>query len=138
MINRIKQAIVNQIINLYPRITIYDEDVPQDFDTPSFFISVVDQDYNKRISNRYSSTLSFDISYFSDQPNTDIKNDCLLVQQNLFRHFDLLHIFRVKEKNANITDNVLHFMFKIKYSEIEINTEEVKVKSLTSNVDVKE
>lgn len=137
VLNRIKQAIVNQIVILYPGITIYDEDIPQDFDTPSFLITVIEQDYTKGIGNRYYSEVSFDLAYFSDQPTTDIKGDCLSVQQNILRSFDIVDRFRFFNKSATITDNVLHFMFKVRYSEMK-NEEEIKMKSMISEVDVKE
>lgn len=136
MINSIKQAIVNQIISLYPNITIYDEDVPQGFDTPCFLITVVEQDYTKGIGKNISE-ISFDLAYFSDQPSTDIKNDCLLVQQNLFRGFDLIDKYRCYNKKAEIEDNILHFIFKVKYSEIKV-TEEIPMSKLSSNVTKKE
>lgn len=118
MINDIKQAIVNKLLELYPNYTIYDEDVPQGFKTPSCFITLIDQDYNKRISNKYKSLLSFDVAYFSNKGKTEIKEDCLEVQLNLFREFDLIGTYRVTNKLASIADNVLHFTFNISYSEI--------------------
>ena len=90
MINDIKQCIVNALLNVYPGITIYDEDIPQNFKTPSFLISLTDHNYNKRIDNKFNGEVSFDISFFSSEEKTDIKNDCIRVQQDLFRNFDLI------------------------------------------------
>lgn len=118
MINNIKQAIVNQLLELYPTYTIYDGDVPQNFKTPSFLIALIEQDYNKRLNNKFKSLLSFDIAYFSDKGITEIKNDCLEVQLNLFRGFDLISTYRAFNKQATIVDNVLHVTFNINYSEI--------------------
>lgn len=138
MINSIKQAIVNQIIKLYPNPTIYDEDIPQGFDTPCFLITVVEQGYTKGIGKNRSE-ISFDLSYFSDQPSTEIKGDCLLVQQELFRGFDLIGQYRCYDKKAQIEDNILHFMFKVKYSEIEITEGDNNIfNSISLGVKIKE
>ena len=118
MISSVKQAIVDKLLECYQGYTIYDEDVPQHFRTPSFLITLIDQEYRKRINDKFDSVLSFDVAHFSDKENTEIKADCLEVQLNLFRAFDLIGTFRVLNKQATITDNVLHFTFEIRYSEI--------------------
>lgn len=121
MINKIKREITNKLIMACP--TIYDEDIPQNFITPSFLVSVIEQDYEKRINAKYKSQISFDIAYFSNKDKTEIKEDCLKMQEKLLRDFDLVGGFRAGNKRANITDNVLHFMFDITYSEMLIETE---------------
>lgn len=135
MINDIKQAIVDKLLELYPNYTIYDEDIPQDFKTPSFFIALIDQDYSKRLNNKYRSLLSFDVAYFSNEGKTEIKEDCLEVQLNLFRNFDLIGTYRILEKQATITDNVLHFTFNINYSEIITETGTlIETKEVNTNI----
>ena len=126
MINKIKQVLALKLKSLYPNITIYDEDIPQNFKTPSFFITVIDQEYSKRLFNKYNSTLNLDIAYFSNKDKTEIKNDCLEVQQNLFRELDIVSSFRILDKQATITDNVLHLICTTKYSEIK-QEEEIKM-----------
>ncbi|MCF6466347.1 phage tail terminator family protein [Clostridium sp. Cult2] len=118
MINSVKREIVNKLLVLYPNYTIYDEDIPQNFKKPSFLITLIDQDYSKRLNTKFKSLLSFDIAYFSNSRTTEIKEDCLSVQLNLFREFDLIGTYRVLNKQATITDNVLHFTLDINYSEI--------------------
>lgn len=137
MINNIKQCIVDNLLNIYPSTTIYDEDVPQNFKTPSFLITLTDYSYSKRINNKFNVEVSFDISFFSDKEKTEIKNDCIKVQQNLFRGFDLITNYRVLDKQATIVDNVLHFTFKIKYSEIN-DIEELKMITAELNTKIKE
>ena len=135
MINDIKQCIVDNLLNIYPDITIYDEDIPQNFKTPSFLITLTDQDYSKRINNKFNGEVSFDISFFSENDKFEIKNDCLKIQQELFRNFDLITKYRVLDKQSTIIDNVLHFTFKIKYSEIrEIEEAKMKVADLNTNI----
>jgi len=119
MINSVKQAIVNKLLELYPSgYTIYDEDIAQNFNKKSFLITLIEQDYNKRIKDKYKSRMSFDLAYFSDKIVTEIKSDCLNVQLNLLREFDLIGTYRVLNKQATMTDNVLHFTFDVNYSEI--------------------
>lgn len=128
MINDIKQALALKLKELYPFATIYDEDVPQNFKKPSFLISIIDQDYNKRLDNKYSSLLSFDIAYFSDKKVVDIKADCIDKQIAILRAFDLADKFRIINKSATIEDNVLHITFNIQYSEMKV-TDEVKMRT---------
>lgn len=118
MINNIKQAIVNKLIELYPGFTIYDEDVPQNFKTQSFLITLIEQDYNKRMNVKYKSLLTFDIAYYSDRGIAETKSDCQRVQLGLLRGFDIIGTFRVLNKQATIIDNVLHVTFDIISSEI--------------------
>ncbi|MGB4157373.1 MAG: DUF6838 family protein [Caldicoprobacterales bacterium] len=53
MINDIKQAVANKLLEIYPGYTVYDEDIPQNFKTPSFLVTVIDQSYGKRLANKY-------------------------------------------------------------------------------------
>ena len=129
MVNDIKQYIVNTLLQVYPKVTIYDEDIPQNFKSPSFLITLTDHNYAKRIDDKFNGEVSFDISFFSSKEKTEIKNDCINVQQELFRNLDLIGSFRVGNKNAAIVDNVLHFTFKIKYSEIK-NEEIYKIQNI--------
>lgn len=118
MISEIKQAIAQKILELYPTATIYDEDIPQNFKTPSFLVTVIEQSYGKRLANKYSSTVSLDVAYFSNKEKNEIKSDCQAVQVKLLRAFALVDSFRIRNLQSNITDNVLHVTFNINYSEI--------------------
>lgn len=137
MINDIKKCIAESLLKVYPNITIYDEDIPQDFEEPSFLVTLTDQDYSKRINNKFNGEVSFDISFFSEKDKFETKNECLKIQQELFRNFDLITRYRVLDKQSTIVDNVLHFTFKIKYSEIR-EIEEVKMKVADLNTNIKE
>lgn len=118
MINSIKQEIVDKLLNLYPvGCTIYDEDITQDFKTHSFLIKLTNQNYSKRMNGKFKSILSFDVAYFSDKVEAEVKGDCLEVQLTLFRSFDLINN-RIINKRSTITDNVLHFTFDVQYSEM--------------------
>lgn len=135
MIVNINKAIIRKLSSLYPNITIYDEKIPQQFETPSFFISTYDQEYSKRIANKYNSTVSYDICYF---PNEFYKNNEMYnVRTILLRELRDLEEFRAINIKANITDEVLNITFDIKYSEIKISNE-VKIKNVELNTRIKE
>jgi len=121
MINSVKQAIVTKLLELHPSYTIYDEDVPQNFKTQSFLITLIEQDYSKRINVKYKSLLTFDVAYYSNKGIEEIKNDCQTVQLGLLRNFDLISKHRVLNKQASIIDNVLHVTFDINYSELVVD-----------------
>lgn len=138
MINSVKQAISSKLSELYPNASgyyIYDEDIPQSFETPSFLIDLIDQDYSKRMNVKFKSLLSFDVAYFSDKNTVELNDDCLDVQLNLFRSFDLIGICRVLNKKAKMTDNVLHFTFDISYSEMkEVTATKMQQKQINMNL----
>lgn len=135
MINEIKQAIADKLEELYSGYTIYDEDIPQNFKTPSFLVTVIEQNYGKRLANKYNSTVSFDVAYFSNKGKNEIKSDCQAVQVNLLRAFDLMGGFRAQNLQATIVDNVLHITFDVKYSELKIE-EFAKMQTQTTNTNL--
>ena len=135
MINDVKQAIVNKLLELYPTYTIYDEDVPQNFKTPSFLVTVIEQSYGKRLADKYNSTVSFDLAYFSDKGKNEVKSDCQEVQVNLLRAFDLVGTFRAQNLQATIVDNVLHITFDVNYSELKIE-EFAKMQKQATNTNI--
>lgn len=138
MISDIKQAIAQKILELYPEATVYDEDIPQNFKTPSFLVTVIEQNYGKRLANKYNSTVSFDVAYFSNKGKNEIKSDCQAVQVNLLRAFDLMGGFRAQSLQATIVDNVLHITFDVRYSEIKTGEEIPKMQDQVTNTDIKE
>ena len=135
MINNIKQAISDKLKQLYPRHTIYDEDVPQNFREPSFLITLTNQDYGKLLNTKFKSLLSFDISFFSDKDKTEIKEDCQGVQMALFRAFDLVGGYRILNKQASIVDNILHFTFDVSVSEM-IEEDSTKMQKQQTNTNL--
>jgi hypothetical protein len=117
MISEIKAAIINKLSEIYPAgYVIYDEELPGTASRPSFLITLTGQSYGKRLRNKFTSELSFDIAFYSDQ--TAARTDCIRVQEDLLRAFDFVGTYQARNKNAKITDNVLHFTFDIRYSEV--------------------
>ncbi|SFR78537.1 phage tail terminator family protein [Anaeromicropila populeti] len=129
MINNVKEAITNQLLELYPAAegyTVFNEDNSQNFVSKSFLVTLVSQKYSKQVGDRYKGELSFDIAYFSDKEDREKRVDCLNIQLGLFREFDLIGTYRVLDKQAVINENVLHFSFQINYYEVKIE-EEIKM-----------
>ncbi len=137
MISEIKQAIAQKIHEQYPSATIYDEDIPQNFKKPSFLLTLIEQNYGKRLDNKFTGTVSLDLAYFSDKGKNEVKSDCQEVQVNLLRAFDLVGTFRAQNLQATIVDNVLHITFDVRYSEIKIERF-VKMQSQSTNEHMKE
>lgn len=124
MISEIRQAIMDKLAEILPAVTRrYLDNVPQNFKPSAFLLTVIDQEYGKRFSTKYKSTISFDLAYFSDAGTADIKSDCLAKQEVLMRGFDFVGTYKVLNKTARITDNVLHLLFDIRYSEMIPNTD---------------
>lgn len=138
MISDIRNAIVYKLKELYPECKRHTDDIPQKFTKPAFVIFNVDQDYYKRLNNKYRGRITFDVSYFSDKSTPSIKSDCFEKQETLLRGFDYItsyktinkgkpdealmpnEIYRVTNKNARVTDNVLHMTFDVNYSEMKV------------------
>lgn len=128
-------AIAQKLNELYPNCRVYADNVPQNFKAPAFVIYVIEQEYNKRLDNKYNGRISLDVAYFSDKPKSEIKSDCLEVQETLLREFDEVGEFRILNKNARITDNVLHITFDIRFSELKLG-EFIPMQKQTTNTNI--
>jgi hypothetical protein len=151
MISDIRNAIVYKLKELFQSCKRYVDDIPQNFSKPAFVVFEIDQDYSKRHNTKYNGRISFDIAYFSDKPEPEIKSDCFAKQETLLRGFDFItsyvevvdekteekslvanQTYKVTNKNARITDNVLHMTFDVRYSELK-KTTEVQMSEQTTN-----
>ncbi len=124
MIQSIKEAIVNRLLELYPDCTVYDEDMPLEFQKPSFLINVTSQNYVKLLQDKFKNQLTFDIFYYSNATE-EIKKDCLNTGLVLLTGFDRINNYRLRNKKAETIDKVLHFTFEIHYS---VRKEEMSAK----------
>ena len=137
MINDVKAAITAKLNVVFPDCAVYDEYIQQYFKTPSFIVNIIEIDYQKRMSNKYDARFSFDVAYFTDKGKEETKADCLHVQILLFRAFDIVGAYRILDKNASITDDVLHFKFKVHASEIR-EEDFIKMLKQDTNTEIKE
>jgi hypothetical protein len=135
MINNARVAVAQKLKELYPNYRVYADDVPQNFKTPAFVIYVIEQEYNKRLDNKYNGRISLDVAYFSDKPASEIKSDCLTTQETLLREFDTFGAFRAINKNAQITDNVSHVKFDIRFSGLKLD-EFIPMQKQTTNTNI--
>jgi hypothetical protein len=137
MISDIRTAILQKVQTEYPLLSYkyYKDDIPQKFATPSFFISLFDHEYSKRISNTYSGTLSFDLAFYSEKSTSIIKSDLVEKQEVLMKLLDITGTFKILNKNAKITDNVLHITFDVKYSELK-EEDFTAMQSQTTNTNI--
>lgn len=135
MINEIKIAIAQKLKDLFPDCRRYTDDIPQNFKKPAFVIITIDQDYFKRLNTKFRGRIGFDIAYFSDKPKSEVKSDCLLVQDTLLRELDIFGTFKTVNKNARITDNVLHITFDVNYSETKVEPQ-VFMKTQETNTNI--
>ena len=119
MINEITQAIVDKLAAIYPGHTIYTDDIPQKFKTPCFLVTLISHDYSKAIFGN-NGTAIFDVTYFSDKKDQNIKSDYRTVDIYLMRQIDLIGDFRAIGKSTQTVDNVLHLTFTVRYSEIDL------------------
>lgn len=135
MINNARVAVAQKLKELYPNYRVYADDVPQNFKTPAFVIYIIEQEYNKRLDNKYKGRIAFDVAYFSDKSASEIKSDCITVQETLLREFDTFGAFKAINKNAQITDNVLHVTFDIRFSELKLD-EFIPMQKQTTNTNI--
>ncbi|MGB8455155.1 MAG: DUF6838 family protein [Anaerocolumna sp.] len=115
MLEDIKEAIINRLLELYPGYTVYDEDMPAQYQKPSFLIHVKSQNYTNLLQGKFKAQINFDISYNSNDSEA-IKGDCVSIGQALLIGFDVISNCRIKNKKAETIENVLHFTFDIQYS----------------------
>lgn len=133
MVDDIIAAIETELKTLCPNV--YRFYCPQKFKTPSFLISVTDQDYRRLLRGSFAGKLSLDVQYFSGAKSVDLKAiraDCVSMQETLLRGFNLIGRFRCVNKDTRITDNVLHFTFDVKYSE-RVTVTDPQMQSVTNS-----
>lgn len=123
MLNEIKQSITDKLTAFFPPeegYAICDEAVPEGSEKPYFLILLSKQTYSKKLKDKYQSTLSFDLGYYSNLDIAENKKDLMRIQEILIRSFDSAGTYRIRNKSAQITEQVLHVTFDISYSEMKV------------------
>ena len=118
---------------------VYKEGVPQNFAQPSFLVSFYGQNPLSGINGRLENTVSVDVSYFPEtaqRGGCDTREECWEIAQDLMRGLRI-EDFKIKNRNFNITDNILHFMFEVTYREY-LETTGRKMQTMSQNTDIKE
>lgn len=115
--------------------TVYREDVPQDFETPSFMVTLYDQNPSRGINGRLNNSVRVDILYFPAD-EVDYQSECWDVGQKLQREFQPAS-FKLKNRNLKITDKVLHFLFDVDYREY-FPDDTPTMQTMSQNTELKE
>ena len=134
MINELYKAIAAGL-KLIKFCTIYREDVPQDFGTPCFMVTLYDQNPSRGINGRLKNSVRVDVLYFPED-EVDYQEECWTVGESLRREFQPTG-FKIKNRNMKITDKVLHFLFDVDYTEYQEKSD-VKMQSMSQNTVIKE
>lgn len=131
-VNSIWDGVTLALSFLFPDITIYDEEIPQDFERPSFFVKLLTMGQNKEIDRRFLRSHSFDIHYFP--PLDEYNKHGHAMAESLYN--DLLTIeidgaiYRVTGATHEIVDRTLHFMFDLNFHVLKDKPEEIKMNQL--------
>lgn len=116
-VNSIRDGVTLALSELYPNIDLYDEEIPQDFKRPSFFVKLLTMGQNKEIGRRFLRSHSFDIHYFP--PLDEYNKYGHAMAESLYSNLLTIEIdgaiYRVTGANHNIVDRTLHFMFDLNF-----------------------
>lgn len=97
----------------FPDIPIYDEDVPQNFQEPSFSVLQTRHEREQLLGEQWRDHAYLDVRYFPSD-GTDQRAECREMGEKL--QYVLAHLAnyfaRGKDMQYEIVDNVLHFTFR--------------------------
>ena len=120
---------------------IYRDNIPQNADGPFILVLITDTDTRRCLANRQRVKQSFDVQYFPGEELQNRRKECEKVKQEMLQGFDVISAddisFYVKEKNANVTDDVLHLLFSVSYVEYR-EPAQPKMEELDKNIEVEE
>lgn len=134
MINELYKAIAAGLKSV-KSCTVYREDVPENFSTPSFMVTLYDQNPSRGINGRLKNSVRVDVLYFPEN-EVDYQEECWTVGDSLRLEFQTAG-FKIKNRNMKITDKVLHFLFDVDYTEYREESD-VKMQSMSQNTEIKE
>lgn len=135
-INDLKIGINQALDKEFPNITIYGEEIKQDFEEPCFFIKILASAQDKELGRRYKKNTSFDIHYFSDKE--DINTDCLDMADKLYEVLEYVKVnnslYRASNMKHEVIDGVLHFFLQFNYKVVKQMEEAPKMGKLKQEV----
>lgn len=141
-IDTLYKAIAAECRGTIPELAkIYRDNIPQNAELPFVLVLIVDTDVNRSLAGRQRVKQSFDVQYFPGCDIQDRRKECEKIKQEMYRRFDVISAddisFYVREKSANVTDDVLHFLFSVTYIEYR-KTEEPKMEDIEKNIETEE
>jgi len=136
------KAIAAECRSVVPELKkIYRDNIPQNADGPFILVLITDTDTRRCLANRQRVKQSFDVQYFPGEELQNRRKECEKVKQEMLQGFDVISAddisFYVKEKNANVTDDVLHLLFSVSYVEYR-EPAQPKMEELDKNIEVEE
>lgn len=138
MINDVYKGISAECRIVDPNVNVYRDNLPQDYKTPAFLMELTGLSGVKSINSKQRISAQFDLQYFPDGESTEYKTKCVLMQEELSRHFHVLEgAFYVKKRSFQVTDNVLHFQFTVSYTEA-LTADGTLMQELETNTNLKE
>lgn len=137
MLQDITSLISDVLAAIYPRPTIYRENISQGFSEPCFVITQLKLKGNDELKGRQMRHLSYSIKFFPDSKsvNPGAKEQCEAVLSTLMAAFKRVPgISRLYDKEGDIVDEVVVFTFDLIYR-IEEVIEEVLMDSIDLEVE---
>lgn len=130
-------VIANQLNRLFPEMTIYDEAVPQNFKTPSFYIYQDRTVHKEQLMNNAIRTTSLGI-VFSPDDSQSVNEQCRNVESIILREFRYLQDIKLNvfDLETQITDGILSIRFKVRYR-TKFAIREIKMSNINTKGDVK-
>lgn len=129
----LKNAIKAKLIELFPEVMVYEEDLPENYQKPAFLISTISAAGGRGLGGRKGYLLSFDVSYYSGLTG-QANNDCYQKGMVLLEGFKLSG-YRLKGKKSATSQNVLHFTFETQYTVTEEATDfKMEQKEVSTNL----
>ncbi|SHK40368.1 hypothetical protein SAMN02745136_02429 [Anaerocolumna jejuensis DSM 15929] len=129
----LKVAIRAKLTELFPEVTIYEEDLPEGYQKPAFLVTTTNAVAGRGLGGRKAFQLSFDISYYSNLAGR-INTDCYQKGLALLEGFRLTG-YRLKGKKSAAAEGILHFTFETQFTVTEeISEIKMKQKELSTNM----
>lgn len=129
----LKVAIRAKLTELFPEVTIYEEDLPEGYQKPAFLVTITNAVTGRGLGGRKTFQLSFDISYYSNLAG-QINTDCYQKGLALLESFRLTG-YRLKGKKSAAAEGILHFTFETQFTVTEeISEAKMKQKELSTNM----
>ncbi|SHO48127.1 phage tail terminator family protein [Anaerocolumna xylanovorans] len=129
----LKDAISAKLTELFPGVTVYDEDLPDGYQKPAFLVTTTNAVKGRGLGGRKNYSLSFDVSYYSNLTG-QTNNDCYQKGIALLESFHLLE-YRLKGKKSATAQGVLHFTFETQFTVAgETSDTKMEQKELSTNI----
>lgn len=138
-------AISNRLYDTFgPDYAIYLDQSKQEFESPAFFITIVNFDVNDYIMGSRRLTINFDVLYYPEHEHD--RHELITMMGSMKNAFDTdlpmneslntMENVPVFDKQMRIVDDVLHFLFRLDFY-TDVSEEEIdKMLKLTKNIGV--